>query len=62
MNKTLEFFSKELYKQQLNLSHQEERKAPAKDIENIKIKIGHYEKVCELLRKENDKCDLGEVK
>ena len=55
MIKTLEYFSKELSKHQLNLQKQEERKAPAKDIENIKTKIGHYEKVCELLRKECSK-------
>ena len=58
MKKTLEFFEKELSKCLLNLSRQEERKAPATDIENIKVKIGHYEKVCELLRKElsNETC------
>ena len=55
MIKTLEFFKKELNKQLLSLHKQQERNAPATDIENIKIKIGHYEKVCELLRKEIDK-------
>ena len=52
MRATFEFFSKELFKLQLILSQQEKRNAPAKDIENIKTKIGHYETVCELLRRE----------
>lgn len=50
---TLEFMEKELNKQIKNLAVQEKRNAPEADIENIKTRIGHYEKVCELLRKEN---------
>lgn len=52
---TLEFMEKELNKQVQNLSRQEKRNAPKEDIANIKTRIGHYEKVCELLRKEEDK-------
>lgn len=47
---TLEFMEKELRKHKLNLEKQTDRNAPIEDIENIKIKISHYEKVCELLK------------
>ena len=50
---TLEFMEKELNKQKSNLTRQEARKAPEADLENIRIRIGHYEKVCELLRRES---------
>ena len=49
---TLEFMEKELEKHKQNLVRQHERNAPQGDLENIAIKICHYEKVCELLRKE----------
>lgn len=51
---TLEFMEKELKKCKFNLKQAKSRKAPADNIENIKIKVFHYEKVCELLRKENE--------
>lgn len=47
---TLEFMEKELRKHKLDLKRQTDRNAPIGDIENIKIKISHYEKVCELLK------------
>jgi hypothetical protein len=47
---TLEFMEKELNKHKQNLERQISRNAPADNIENIKIKISHYEKVCELLK------------
>ena len=47
---TLEFMEKELKKCELNLIQQIARDAPDENIANIKTKIGHYEKVCELLR------------
>ena len=47
---TLEFMEKELGKHKLNLERQTDRNAPIEDVENIKIKISHYEKVCELLK------------
>lgn len=47
---TLEFMEKELRKHKLDLKRQTDRNAPIKDVENIKIKISHYEKVCELLK------------
>lgn len=49
---TLEFMEKELNKHLKNLEIQEQRNAPKDNIENIKIKIGHYTKVCDLLRRE----------
>ena len=51
---TLEFMEKELIKNIKNLEIQEQRNAPKENIENIKIKIGHYTKVCDLLRKETE--------
>lgn len=49
---TLEFMERELSKNVLNLVRQENRNAPAPDIENIKRKIQYYTEVCVLLRKE----------
>jgi hypothetical protein len=51
---TLEFMEKELKKCELNLIQQIARDAPTDHISNIKDKIGHYEKVCELLRREGE--------
>ena len=50
---TLEFMEKELNKYKISLEHQIKRNAPAGDIENIKIKISHYENVCALLKNSN---------
>ena len=50
---TLEFMDRELKRCKINLAKQEARNAPTGDMENIKIKIAHYEKVCEVLRKES---------
>ena len=47
---TLEFMERELNKCKRNLACQLERNAPADNIENIRIKISHYERVCDLLR------------
>jgi hypothetical protein len=47
---TLEFMEKELRKCRYNLEFAVKKNAPSDHIENIKIKIGHYEKVCELLK------------
>lgn len=47
---TLEFMTRELYKCKINLEQQISRNAPVDNIENIKSKISHYEKVCELLK------------
>jgi hypothetical protein len=47
---TLEFMAKELYKCKTNLEQEISRNAPKENIENIKTKISHYEKVCELLK------------
>lgn len=47
---TLEFMTKELNKHKLNLERQTGKNAPNEDVENLKIKISHYEKVCELLK------------
>lgn len=47
---TLEFMEKELSKCKINLQMAEDRNAPADHIQNIKNKIGHYERVCELLK------------
>ena len=47
---TLEFMEKELGKHKLNFERQTDRNTPIKNVENIKIKISHYEKVCELLK------------
>lgn len=47
---TLEFMERELNKCKRNLACQEERNAPSDNIENIKIKIFHYESVCALLK------------
>ena len=47
---TLEFMERELNKCKRNLVCQVERNAPADNIENIKIKISHYERVCDLLK------------
>lgn len=49
---TLEFMERELNNHVLNLARQEKRGAPSIDIEHIKIRIEHYKKVCEVLRKE----------
>ena len=47
---TLEFMERNLKQCRINLEQQTSRNAPADNIENIKIKISHYEKVCELLK------------
>ena len=47
---TLEFMERELKRCKISLEHQTARNAPADNIENIKIKISHYEKVCDLLK------------
>ena len=47
---TLEFMEKELKKCKSNLEQQISRNAPTHDVENIKDKISHYEKVCEMLK------------
>ena len=49
---TLKFIEKELGRAKINLVKQVERNSPEKDIANIKAKIRHYEKICDLLRKE----------
>lgn len=51
---TPEFMEKELNKLKRNHYNAVLRNAPADNIENIKSKIAHYEKVCELLRKEDE--------
>ena len=47
---TLEFMEKVLQRHKKNLEQQISRGAQINDIENLKIKISHYEKVCEMLK------------
>ena len=47
---TLEFMEKELKKHKVNLQMADDRNAPDDQIENIKIKIRHYTKVCTMLK------------
>ena len=47
---TLEFIDKQLKKCKIDLEQQELRQAPKSNIENLKEKISHYEKVCEMLK------------
>lgn len=47
---TLEFMEKQLSKCKINLDFAVKKNAPTDHIENIKIKIGHYTKVCDLLK------------
>ena len=47
---TLEYMLKQLRKAKVNLEHQTKRGAPPGDLENLKEKIAHYEKVCEVLK------------
>ena len=59
---TLEFMQKELSKQVQNLARQEARNAPQADIDNIKTRIGHYEKVCEVLEKQENAATTSDLK
>ena len=50
---TLEYMERILNKHKKNLIAVERKSnVPADDIKYLRIKIGHYEKVCDLLRKE----------
>lgn len=55
---TLAFMENELLKHKRNLQIQAERNAPNSDIICIKDKIKHYEKVCEVLRKEEENATI----
>lgn len=55
---TLEFMEKELKKCKANLEQQTSRNAPMDNIENIKNKISHYEKVCELLKRSENNVQI----
>ena len=51
---TQEFMQKELEKHKKSRNHQIKRGANPGDIKNIEEKISHYEKVCDLLTKEEE--------
>lgn len=55
---TLEFMEKELEKLERHKKCAIARNAPAVDIKNLETKKTHYEKVCELLRKEKNNANI----